>query len=621
MKVALRLLSLLAFFGLPLACDGGGEGAASVDPASRRSLPAGEVVGFTGRYGSHAWRGIPYARAPVGPLRWRAPQPAPRWEGVREAVATAPPCPQLASVFAGARRDRTGVIGREDCLYLDVWAPRFEPGAVPEGDDRLPVMLWIHGGGNTIGYTGFYDGGHLAQSQKVVVVAVQYRLGPLGWLRHAALRGEGTSAADRSGNYGTLDLIRALEWVRDSAPAFGGDPERVTIFGESAGATNVLSLLLSPRAEGLFHRAIMQSGGLHLATLEETEALGYEQSSSEILLRLLAAGGSAPDRAAARERLDAMDDREIEAYLRDRSPRELLAAYAGDRLQGMYRLPTRFRDGTVLPETGATARIEAGDYSRVPVLLGTNRDEDKVFMAFDPELAEWRFGLFPRPRDRDRYEAEAEHLANAWKARSVDGLAARLREAQGPSVYAYRWDWDEEPGLPFLYDGAQMLGAAHGLEIAFVFGHWDLGPQSRMLFTFWNREGREKLSRRMMSYWANFAYTGAPERGREGSLPPWPAWDASGPEAPKYVILDTPSGGGIRTASRTYTAEEVAEAVAEDPRLDTAREKCSVLFKLTDRSYLSPEQYAAAGGGVCRRHALDDYPWTDVAAARRAAGS
>src|SRR5262249_11867553 len=153
--------------------------------------------------------------------------------GVREALHTGDACPQFASPFAGAKRGATGVIGSEDCLTLDVWAPRFEPGAVPAAGARLPVMVWIHGGGNSIGRAGFFEGGNLAARENVVVVAVQSRLGPLGWFRHAALR-EGADAADASGNFGTLDLIRALEWVRDDVAAFGGDPGNVTVFGESA---------------------------------------------------------------------------------------------------------------------------------------------------------------------------------------------------------------------------------------------------------------------------------------------------------------------------------------------------------------------------------------------------
>src|SRR5262245_8269705 len=241
-----RLLAPLAA-ALLAACGGPLKDARpSADASSQRALPAGDVVGFTGSYGDHAWRGIPYAEPPVGALRWRAPRPLPRWSGEREALVSGAPCPQIASVYSGAPRGKKDIVGSEDCLVLDVYAPRFARDAVPSGAAALPVMLWIHGGGNTIGSASFYDGGHLAAAENVVVVVVQYRLGALGWLRHAALRAEGGSDADRSGNFGTLDTIRALEWVRDNVAAFGGDPQRVTIFGESAGGNNVFALLLSP---------------------------------------------------------------------------------------------------------------------------------------------------------------------------------------------------------------------------------------------------------------------------------------------------------------------------------------------------------------------------------------
>jgi para-nitrobenzyl esterase len=180
-------------------------------------------------------------------------------------------------------------------------------------------------------------------------------------------------------------------------------------------------------------------------------------------------------------------------------------------------------------------------------------------------------------------------------------------------VYAYRWDWDEEPRLPLLSDGSKLIGAAHGLEIAFVFGHFDLGPESSRLFTSWNREGREALSAQMMSYWAEFAHSGAPGRGRGGDLPEWRAWDDTAPGAPKYAVFDTPEGGGIRLASETVPLEEIVAAAARDPRLDRAPEKCALLRNLTNWGYIPASTYASAGEGICADYALDAFPWSDVA--------
>jgi para-nitrobenzyl esterase len=615
------LIAMLLLATATAGCRGGFEPEPEVDSSSLRSLPAGDVVGFTGRYGSHAWRGIPYAEPPVRELRWRAPRPAARWEGAREALATGTACSQFASVFAGEGRDATGVIGSEDCLYLDVWAPSFAPDQVPSGEARLPVMFWIHGGGNSIGRAGFYDGGNLAATHDLVLVAINYRLGPFGWFRHESLRGEGTTPADRSGNFGTLDMVLALEWVQQNISAFGGDPNNVTIFGESAGGTNVLSMMLASRARGLFHRAIIQSGGMGSSSPAEGEDWsddpepGHPHSASEILAALLVRDGSAPDRGAAVAHLQSMDTDELEAYLRAKSHQEILAAYVGDEfsMEGMLGFPAVFRDGEVLPTRPAIEQLASGAYNQVPVILGTNRDENKLFMAFDPNLVHWRFGLFPRALDADSYQAQSEHQANAWKARSVDRPAALMRAVQGPSVYAYRWDWDDEPSVPFLYDGGEMIGAGHGLEIAFAFGHWDLGPDSNLLFGDGSREGREVLSAQMMSYWAEFAYSGSPGRGREGELPEWRAWDDSSPDAPKYAVLDTPEDGGVRLASRTYTMRDVVADLLEDSRLDGARQKCGVLRNLTDWDYLSREDYAAAGGALCGSYAFEEYPWADVA--------
>ncbi len=607
-------LPILLMAALASACAR--DAAPSPDPTSQRSLSAGEVVGFTDRYGSHAWLGLPFAEPPVGERRWRAPRPAARWEGVRKALATGEACPQYASVYAGSPRGASGVIGSEDCLTLDVWAPRAAPAAATNA--RLPVMVWIHGGGHSIGRAGFYQGGNLAEAQDVVVVAVQYRLGPLGWLRHAALR-SGADPSDASGNYGTLDLIRALAWVRDNVASFGGDPGNVTIFGESAGGTNVLSLLLAKQAGGLFHRAILQSAGFAIEDRTAAESFrdaserGHLHSANELLAQLLVNEARAKDREGARAALARMDLGEIAAWLRAKSPAELLAGYT-DQSEGMLWFPSVFRDGAVLPSDEPLAALARGAYHRVPVLLGTNRDENKLFMAFDPGLARWRFGLFPEPLDPELYQAQAEAQAQAWKARAVDEPARVMRGVQGPSVYAYRWDWDEEPSLPWLYDGSFVIGASHGLEIPFVFGHWDLGPETRSLFGPFNRAGREALAAAMMSYWAEFAYTGSPGRGRKAELPEWQAWDASTPAAPRYAVLDTPAGGGIRMASETWTMGRVVTEVLADPRLARARDRCGVLHALARWDDLSRDEYASAGGGVCSDYAFEAYPWADVAA-------
>jgi len=388
-SIALQLT--LALLLLQAACGREAPEPPVVDPASQRHPPAGELVGFVGSYGSHVWQGLPFAEPPLGELRWRAPRPAQRWEGVREALASGPSCSQYGSRFGGVDSVPEGApAGGEDCLYLDVYAPRADDPGEGASDPLLPVMLWIHGGGNVIGLAGNYDGGHLAAAHDVVVVTIQYRLGPLGWFRHAALRSEGGSPEDRSGNYGTLDQIRALEWVRDNIAAFGGDPANVTIFGESAGGRDVFALLLSQRARGLFHRAIVQSGGTRTLEAQRAENFvddpppGHRNSSNEVLLRLLQADGAA-DRAVARARLAQMSAAEVARYLRATDVWDLFAAYEKEDMEHLMDVPQVFRDGVVLPEGEPLERLaRPGGAARVPVVFGTNRDENRLFLFGDP---------------------------------------------------------------------------------------------------------------------------------------------------------------------------------------------------------------------------------------------
>jgi para-nitrobenzyl esterase len=434
------------------------------DPSSLRRTASGPVVGSVGQYGSHVWRGIPFAAPPVGDLRWRAPQPLPAWTETRVALEFGSPCVQYTSPFGGVAGREGTIAGDEDCLYLNVFAPRADADAVPSGADSWPVMVWLHGGGNTVGAGSFYDGGHLAAAEHVVVVTVNYRLGPLGWFRHEALRAAATGPAEQSGNFGTLDQMRALEWVRDNIAAFGGDPNNVTIFGESAGGQNVFALLLAPAARGLFHRAIVQSGGFWpsspVAGEHFTDAAepGDDNSSNEVLTRLLMRDGTAKDRAAAKARVAAMNPADIAGYLRGRSKDAVMAAYTPRPGNGMIEMPRLFADGDLLPAgNDALQRLaSANGHNRVPVIFGTNRNENKLFMFADPQSVRRYFWILPRLRDERMYDLTAEYLAAMWKATGADMPAAAVRGAQA-DVFVYRFDWDEEPTL---------LGADLGVMLA-----------------------------------------------------------------------------------------------------------------------------------------------------------
>jgi para-nitrobenzyl esterase len=602
----MRLAGAAVVLVLLAACGGRTPDRPTPDPALRRTTSSGDVIGFVGRYGSAAWLGIPYAAPPVGERRWRRPGPPPRWTGVREALVAGSPCVQYAGPFGGIDGVRRGEpAGSEDCLVLNVYAPR----SAGPGVTTLPVMVWIHGGGNTVGHAAFYDGGNLAEHEQVVVVMINYRLGPFGWLRHAALRADATDDAERSGNFGTLDQIRALEWVRDNAAAFGGDPGNVTVFGESAGGRDVVALLVAPPARGLFHRAIVQSGGLDLDPTATAEGFvddpvpSEEHAAGEAMIRLLIAEGRATDRATAKAALAAMSPEALASWLRERPAVDVLRAFPHDRHSELIAMPQLFADGVVLPTGDVLAALQRGDvHQHVPVMLGTNRDESKLFMFGDPALVRRWFWIVPRLRDPVAYDLEAEYQARMWKATGADEPAQALSTAQREPVFVYRFDWDEEPTM-LGADLSRMLGAAHAFEVPFVFGHFDLGREGNVIFTEDNRPAREALAARMMGYWAEFARTGDPGNGGDAAAPAWPPWAGT----PRFLVLDTPAGGGVRVSSDGVTREAVIAAVDADPRLPTQRDKCRVFRALARWSRgLTPAQYATAGAHGCAEYPFDE---------------
>ena len=599
-----------------LTADGPGEARAVVDPASARTIPQGRILGIAGLYGGHAYLGIPYALPPVGELRWRSARP-PEPFGRLEATTHIAPCPQFASPMAGINDVPAGTLtGSEDCLGLDVYAPTFAADAVPVGGARLPVMFWIHGGGNTIGTNAFYDGSRLATEQDVIVVAVNYRLGLLGWLRHPKLH-EGLDAVERSGNFGTLDLVRALEWVRANISAFGGDPGNVTIFGESAGGHNVFTMLASPRAAGLFHRAIVQSGGTWETPAARGENFvddpepGDPRSSNELLLEYLQHDGRADSRATAKAALSGMSGEEIGDYLRSKSVPDLFAIFSDESGIGMYDSPRIFSDGTVLPEGGIAGILgTAGRIHPVPIMLGTNRDEQKLFNFFDERYVSRWFEILPFLEDEHAFYRDSDRASRAWKISGVDHPASELVRHRPGQVFAYRWDWDEEPKILWA-DLGRLIGAAHGFEIPFVFGHFDLGPTGNISFTEENAAGREALSRAMRSYWAAFARDGDPGRGSDGDLPEWTAWDPAGD---RYIVLDTAADGGIRMSREVETARALGEEVAADDTYRDERARCMALAILSDEMHavFGEQGFKAAGGGRCAsfdRQRLLDTRW------------
>lgn len=530
-------------------CARRAETAPAPSPAEEtiRRTPSGPIIGYVSPEGAQVWRGVPFAAAPMGPLRWRAPRPHAGWSERREALHSAKRCIQLTNRLNEGEGLKPGlIVGSEDCLYADVYAPA---GAGP--GSALPVMVWIHGGANTWGRASSYDGARLAVNENVIVVAVQYRLGIFGWFAHEALRADPEIPADASANFGTLDLIAALDWVARDIDAYGGDPRNVTIFGESAGGHNVVSLLASPLARGKFHRAIVQSGSFDSISLSDAESGSIERNVGRDVARRIGESDGASLRAASPEKVFAALDLGGEAFL---------------------SLPRIIADGVALPETPLREAFASPEtFNAVPVITGVNRDEMKLFQLLDPRLTNRILGLFPVARDQRYYDALAEYTSRVWRIRAIDEPAAAMVAGGHPDVFAYRFDWDEG-GRFLITDLGKLLGAGHAVEIPFVFNRFELlGPLDRVLFPSRTATSREKLSRAMGAYWANFARTGNPGDGGRG-LASWPAWG----ENAELLRLDSSEGGGLNVLTGRDSLPALLDDLQTDARLSKAQ-RCDVL--------------------------------------------
>lgn len=565
---------------------------ASAKPATRddvtlRSTEAGDIVGFIGDQGARTWLGVPFAQPPVERLRWQPPGPARPWTGVRETLASKPSCPQVAPSTGTGGADPATVSGREDCLYLNIYAPA--------NARALPVMLWIHGGGHSVGTGSTYNGSTLATRERVVVVTINYRLGPLGWFSHPKLA-SGDPAAD-SGNYGTLDIIRALEWTRDNIAEFGGDPDALTVFGESAGASNVLTLVASGLAAGLFHRGIVQSGSYGTTELAAAQRYaadgGHRFSAPEIVNLLLIADERAADPASATQLQDSMSPADLRDYLYNKPVDDLLKPFDSSNF-GMLPTPDLFADGHVLPAKSAAEIFgNAENHNPIPLILGTNRDESSLFMFADPRHVDTTAGT-PRLRDPAAYLREVKYTSLAWKERGVDQLARWLTAAGNNQVYAYRFDWDEQ-GKANGVDLSIALGAAHGVEMAFVFGDFDSGYMPAEFYAA--SAHKQTLADSITAYWAQFAATGNPGRGSDGKQPPWLAW---GTDDKTTLILDTPSDRGIRMTSGEVSAATIKAALLADGEIASNEERCRLYAVTFGRGpHFDAAEFASFGEQGC----------------------
>jgi para-nitrobenzyl esterase len=505
------------------------------------------------------WRGVPYARPPVGPLRWKAPADPEPWEGIRKARRFGPHASQILPVL--------GEIGSEDCLYLNIWRPRTR-------ETGLPVYVFIHGGGNSIGSGSSpgYQGQEVAGRSRMVYLTLNYRLGVMGWFRYPGFNSGGTPE-DRSGNYGTLDLIQALHWIHENIAAFGGDPGNVTIAGESGGAMDVMSLLTSPEAKGLFHHAVSESGLAVMRTPHEAEL-----ASRSLLKRLMVSDGKAADTLEAEKLIAEMPVSDIEAYFRSKTPHELMKQVP-TMVGGMAWWPNVYADGTVLPKAGYAVFADGSWANKIPLLIGVNHDEAKLFRLLLRN---------PKPGSGD-YQMMSRYESLLWRIRGLDTLATAIASHAGaPPVYAYRFDWGkvEADGTSVLPgDRGAIVGACHASEIPFFLGKRtnELALITGNTFTRANRPGRIKLTNLCLNYLANFARTGNPNAQ---GLPEWPTWE-NGPAKKKLIILDA----GFNDLRITYGTDQLTftDLIGKVRAELTGRERERVLKSLNAMSIFRPE--------------------------------
>lgn len=464
MRIALLRIACTALLGV---------GPGFADEPAPVMTQYGQVLGVAEK-DLTVYRGVPFAAPPVGDLRWRPPQPAASWDGVRQAVDFAP------DPVAGPG---VGPSNSEDCLYLNVWTP------AKSTNERLPVMVWIYGGGFSFGSTStpIHNGEHLAR-KGVILVSITYRVGPLGFLAHPELSAESPHHA--SGNYGLLDMIAGLKWVQQNIAAFGGNPDRVTIFGESAGGIAVSMLCASPEAKGLFHGAISQSGG----SFGPPRPTTYPGENMKGLAAAEQAGVAYAERAGAASI----------AKLREIAPGKLPPGWGSGAAWPII-------DGWVIPDDQYKL-YEAGTYNDTPILVGYNSDEGASFSpgnSPDEYVAnvEKRFGPFAKQL-LDAYPVGEENVPRTARDLMRDAAFgwhtwswARLQSRGGASkVFYYYFDQHPRHSADSPRAG---YGMPHGVDVPYVFQTYDRNDPD-----FTTRD--KAISDTAATYWTNFAKRGDP---------------------------------------------------------------------------------------------------------------
>ncbi|MDX2249243.1 MAG: carboxylesterase family protein [Bacteroidia bacterium] len=458
-----------------------------------------------------AFKGIPYAAPPVGEFRWRPPQPVTRWKEVRDATKDCANCPQRA--WPGS----TAIIS-EDCLFLNLWAP-----ATATKKSKLPVMVWIHGGGFTGGSgSGPGSAGDAFAKQGVILATINYRLGRLGHFAHPALSNE--HPEEMKGSYAYMDQIAALKWIKKNIAAFGGDPNNVTIFGFSAGGVSVHSLLTIPAAKGLFHKAISESGGGRDGVLtgrpirqDNADAL-YTVSAETIGINF-----------ARKHKIEGTDASAL-AKLRSLSMEEIVDGGQENDSSGLRIYSGPILDGKMVVETAETA-YKAGRQARVPLIIGncsaeiggafvsTSKSKEELFALFGELEAEAKAAF--DPEGNKEFTEVLTKFNTDWVWGEPARMTARAFVAKNNPAYMYQFGY-----VPAAIRERAPYGAGHGSEVSFVFNtlnaRWGAPAEAT--------PEEKELARIMNTYWANFAKTGNPN-GK--GLPVWPLYDTQ-----KEEILD-----------------------------------------------------------------------------------
>ncbi len=452
--------------------------------------------------GMRIFTGIPYAAPPTGELRWKPPREIAPWTQVKSATAFSPSCPQPGQSVLALGSGKFS----EDCLYMNVWTPAEKPG------ERLPVMVWIHGGAFNFGSASQpeYDGKHLAE-KGVVVVTINYRLGPLGFLVHPLLSRE--SPQGTSGNYALLDQIAALKWVQKNIAAFGGNPDQVTIFGQSAGSRSVSLLMISPLSTGLFQRAIAESGGPIIGS--EYLSVGFNGDMANV--------AKMGQKLAAKLGCDKSED--ALAALRAKSAQEIVTA--ADCKTDLFDDEALFFapvfDGWVLPKNPLTA-FSGGQQHDVPIIVGSTLNEGTLYLASEKDLTVEKYKTFLKSRFAEN-SGQAFEMFPALQAKDVapaiDKLITVAANAQPARLMAQAMERKKSKAYLFHFTRlpntvmARKLKVHHGAELAYVFGNMKKSDG-------YNDTDME-LSKKMMDYWVNFAKTGNPN-GKD--LADWPAYES-----------------------------------------------------------------------------------------------